>query len=79
MAKNRNSFFVRPKAPETSSSVCQGGSQRAFLAAGQADQPGGKLLQIIQRSRALGLGSFAHFEARDELAEVLIAGLRFAK
>ena len=54
-------------------------SQRALVAAGQADQPGRKLFKIVKRCRAFGLGGFAHLEARDELAEILIAGLRGAE
>ena len=34
---------------------------------------------IFERGRAFGLCSFAHLEAGDELAEILIAGLRFAQ
>src|ERR1035437_71293 len=54
----------------------KGGSQRSFVAPGEADQTGGELLQIIQCRRALSLGCFAHLEARDQLAELLVAGLR---
>ncbi len=53
--------------------------QRAFVAAGQADQSGGKFFEIFERCSAFGLGGFAHLEARDELAEILIAGLRGAE
>ncbi len=53
--------------------------QRAFVAAGEADQPGGKLFQIVERCCAFGLGGLAHLEARDELAQILVAGLRGAE
>ena len=53
--------------------------QRPLVAAGQADQSGGKLFQVFERCGAFGLCGFAHLEARDELAEILIAGLRGAE
>ena len=45
----------------------------AFIAAGQADQPGSILFKILNRSRAFALGCLAHLEPRNELAEVLIS------
>ena len=66
-------------ARSCSAAVCQRRGQRAFVAAGEADQSGGELFKIFERSRALGLGVLAHLEARDELAEILIAGLRCAE
>ena len=53
--------------------------QRSFVASGKADKSGGEFFQIVERGRALGLGGFAHLEARDELAKILIAGLRGAQ
>ena len=57
----------------------QGRGERAFVAAGETDQASGKLFEIFERGCAFGLGGFAHLEARDELAEILIAGLRCAE
>ena len=52
--------------------------QRAFVAAGEADKSRGKFFEIFKCCGAFGLCGFAHLEARDELAEILIAGLRSA-
>jgi hypothetical protein len=59
--------------------VCQRGRKRAFVAAREADQSCGKLFEIVQRGRTLGLGRLAHLETRNELAEILVAGLRCAE
>ena len=53
--------------------------QRPLVAAGQADQSRGKFFEIFECGRAFGLGGLAHLEARDELAKILIAGLRCAE
>ena len=51
-------------------------SKRPLIAAGQADQSRGKFREVIERCRALGLRCFAHFEARNKLAKILITRLR---
>jgi hypothetical protein len=53
--------------------------ERAFVAAGEADQSGGEFFQVVEGCSAFGLGGFAHLEAGDELAEILIADLRGAE
>ena len=58
--------------------VGESGGERAFFAAGEADEAFGEFFEIFESGGAFSLGGFAHFEARDELAEVLIAGLGFA-
>ena len=54
----------------------KGCGERAFVAAGEADEPGREFGEIVECGSALSLGCLAHLEARDELAEVLVAGLR---
>ena len=53
--------------------------KRSFVAAGQADQSCREFFKIVERRCAFGLRGLAHLEARDELAEILIAGLRSAE
>ena len=48
----------------------------AFLAACQADQSGSILFQVLERSCAFAFACFAHLEAGNQLAEVLISGAR---
>ncbi len=40
---------------------------------------GGKLFEVFKRRGAFRLGRFAHFEARNQLAKILIASLRCAE
>ncbi len=55
-------------------SCCEGGGERAFVAAGEAEESFGILGEVVEGGGAFGLGGLAHFELRDELAEVLVAG-----
>ena len=59
--------------------ACERRRQRTFVAARQANQSAGKLFQILNRRRAFGLRRLAHLEARNQLAKILIAGLRRAQ
>jgi hypothetical protein len=52
----------------------EGGGEWAFVAAGKADEAFGILGEVVEGGGAFGFGGLAHFELRDELAEVLIAG-----
>src|SRR5450755_1431351 len=51
----------------------QGCSYWAFVAAGPADQSGGKPFYVLERSRALAFGRFSHLEAGNQLTEILIS------
>jgi len=57
----------------------EGGGEGSFFAAGEADESFREFFEIVAGSGTFCLGGFAHFEAGDELAEVLIAGLRFCE
>jgi hypothetical protein len=57
----------------------ESGGERAFVAAGEADESFGILGEVVVGSCAFGLGFLAHFELRDELAEILIAGAGVAE
>jgi hypothetical protein len=52
----------------------EGGGERAFIAAGEADESFGILGEVVVGGCAFGLSGLAHFEMGDELAEILIAG-----
>src|ERR1035438_257314 len=58
--------------------LCECGSQRPLITACQTDQSCGEFFQIFKCRCALCFCSLTHLEARDELAEVLIGGLRCA-
>ena len=53
---------------------CEGGGERTFVAAGEADEAVGILGEVVEGGGAFGFGGLAHFELGDELAEILIAG-----
>ena len=53
---------------------CECGGERAFVAAGEAEEAGGILGEVVVGGCAFGLGGLTHFELGDELAEILIAG-----
>jgi len=55
-------------------SVGEGCGERAFVAAGEADEAFGILGKVVEGSGAFGFGGLAHFELGDELAEILVAG-----
>ena len=55
------------------------GGKRTFIAARQADKAYGILLQVLRRGSAFAFLSLAHFELCDELAKVLVSGLRLAE
>src|SRR4051812_36779061 len=59
--------------------VSEGGGKGAFFATGEADESLGKFFEIVEGGGAFSLGGFAHFEAGDELAEILIASLGFCE
>src|SRR6202789_208343 len=59
--------------------ACQSGGEWTFIATRQADQPRRVLLQVLPCGGALSLHRLPHLELRDELTEVLIAGLRLAE
>ncbi len=50
------------------------GGEWAFVAAGEAEEAVLEFGEIVERGGAFALVGFAHFEAGDELAEVLVAG-----
>ena len=54
-------------------------SQRSLVTSGQADQARGILTQIVEGCRAIAFCGFAHFELRDELAQILVSLARFTK
>ncbi len=56
------------------SAMHQGRRHWSFIAAGQANQPGRILFQVIERSCALALGGLAQLEAGNQLTEILIPG-----
>jgi hypothetical protein len=52
----------------------EGGSERAFIAASEAEEAFGILGEVVEGGGAFGLGGLTHFELRDEPAEILVAG-----
>jgi hypothetical protein len=60
-------------------SCCEGCGERAFVAACEAEEPFGILSEIVEGSSAFSFGGLAHFELRDELAEILVADARGAE
>ena len=65
---SRDLLKILAAAPERS-------RQWAFLAARQTNQSGRKFFQILDRCRAFGLRRLAHLEARNQLAQILVANL----
>src|SRR6185312_2186555 len=57
----------------------QRGSEWTFFSAGQADEAAVKFSKIVQAGGSFRFARLAHLEPRDELAQVLVAGLRFAQ
>src|SRR5579872_2036490 len=53
--------------------------ERTFVSASEADQALGEFFEVVEGCGAFGFGCLTHFETRDELAKVLITGLRFAE
>ena len=51
----------------------QGCSQRALIAARQANKPGRILFQVLKGSRPFTLGVLAHLEPGNQLTEILIS------
>ncbi len=52
--------------------------QRPFFSTRHAEEAAAELRQVVQGCRAFALARLAHFEACDELAEILIARARRA-
>ena len=51
----------------------------ALRSSEKANQSIGKFFQVLNRRRAFGLRRLAHLEARNQLAQILVAGLRRAQ
>ena len=57
----------------------QRGGKRAFVSSRKAKKTGGELRNVRNPCAALGFVRLAHFEAGDELAQVLVSNARRAK